>query len=44
MMRAPPSDLPIHFEHATVRAGGRAILDTINVAFNPGAPTVLIGG
>lgn len=42
-MRAPPSDLPIHFEHATVRAGGRAILDTISVAFNPGAPTILIG-
>ena len=42
-MRAPPSDLPIHFEHVTVRAGGRAILDTINMAFNPGTPTVLIG-
>lgn len=42
-MRAPPSDLPIRFEHATVRAGGRPILDSIDMAFTPGAPTLLIG-
>jgi tungstate transport system ATP-binding protein len=42
-MRAPPSDLPIRVERATVRAGGRAILDSIDLALNPGAPTLLIG-
>jgi tungstate transport system ATP-binding protein len=43
IMRAPPSDLPIRFERVTMRAGGRAILDAVDMTLNPGAPTLLIG-
>jgi tungstate transport system ATP-binding protein len=43
IMRAPPTDLPIRLDRATVRAGGRAILDAVELTFSPGAPTLLIG-
>ncbi|MBV9236821.1 MAG: ATP-binding cassette domain-containing protein [Xanthobacteraceae bacterium] len=42
-MRAPPSDLPIVFEQATLQAGDVAVLRGVSLALGPGAPTVLIG-
>jgi tungstate transport system ATP-binding protein len=42
-MRAPPSDLPIRFENATLAAGTVTILDRVSLVIAPGAPTVLIG-
>lgn len=42
-MRAPVNDLPVLFERVSLRAGGRTILDAINVAVEPGAPTLVVG-
>ena len=42
-MRAPVSNLPVHFDDVTIRAGDVVILDRITLSFSPGAPTVLIG-
>ncbi len=42
-MRAPPSDLPIVFEHVALQAGGVSVLRSISLALAPGAPTALIG-
>ena len=42
-MRAPVSNLPVHFEDVSVAAGRVTILDRISLTFAPGAPTVLIG-
>jgi tungstate transport system ATP-binding protein len=42
-MRAPVSDLPIQFEHASVHAGAVTILDRVELMIAAGAPTVLIG-
>jgi len=42
-MRAPVSNLPVQFEDVGIIAGGVTILDTVSLAFMPGAPTVLIG-
>jgi tungstate transport system ATP-binding protein len=43
IMRAPVSNLPVHFEDVSVAAGRVTILDRISLTFAPGAPTVLIG-
>ena len=40
---SPPSDLPIVFEDVGFTANGVTILDSINLEFAAGAPTVLIG-
>jgi tungstate transport system ATP-binding protein len=42
-MHAPPSDLPIRFDDATVSAGAVTVLDRVSLVIQPGAPTVLIG-
>ena len=42
-MRAPVSNLPVHFDDVTVAAGGVTILDRIALNFALGSPTVLIG-
>jgi tungstate transport system ATP-binding protein len=42
-MRAPNSDLPIHFDAVSVTAGSIAILDRISLTLAAGAPTILIG-
>ena len=41
-MRAPVSDLPLMLAGAKVRAGDTTILD-VDLTFNAGAPTILIG-
>ncbi len=42
-MRAAMSDLPIHIENASVRAGSVSILDRISLSIAPGKPTLLVG-
>jgi tungstate transport system ATP-binding protein len=42
-MHGPVSELPVTFNDVTIIAGGVTILDTINLSFLPGLPTVLIG-
>jgi tungstate transport system ATP-binding protein len=42
-MRAEPSNLPIAFEDASLRAGATTILDRVSLTILPGAPTVLVG-
>jgi tungstate transport system ATP-binding protein len=42
-MRAPATNLPVQFENVGIVAGGVTILDTVSLAFEAGAPTVLIG-
>ncbi len=42
-MRAPPSDLPIVFEHVALQAGDVSVLRSISLALAPGVPTALIG-
>ena len=42
-MRAPPTDLPIVLDGASVRVRELTILDRVSLALAPGAPTVLIG-
>lgn len=43
MMRAPESDLPLHFERIQYQAGGRYILDIPLLAISTGAPTAVVG-
>ncbi|OYX79866.1 MAG: ABC transporter ATP-binding protein [Bradyrhizobium sp. 35-63-5] len=43
IMRAPSSDLPIHFDKAAIVAGAVTILDDLTLTIAAGAPTVLIG-
>ncbi|MBX9776657.1 MAG: ATP-binding cassette domain-containing protein [Xanthobacteraceae bacterium] len=42
-MRAPVANLPIHFDDVSFAVHGVTILDRINFAFVPGAPSVVIG-
>ena len=42
-MHGPVSELPVTFNDVTIIAGGVTILDSINLSFLPGLPTVLIG-
>ena len=42
-MRAPLTDLPIVFEEVSILARGVAILNSVTLTFNAGAPTILIG-
>jgi tungstate transport system ATP-binding protein len=42
-MRAPVTNLPLHFESVGVVAGHVTILDGVTLSILPGAPTVLIG-
>jgi tungstate transport system ATP-binding protein len=42
-MRAPTTELPIRFDHVSVRVGALTILDGIDLAIGAGAPTALIG-
>jgi tungstate transport system ATP-binding protein len=42
-MRAPVTDLPIHFENVTIAAGAANMLDRVTLTFAPGPPTILIG-
>lgn len=42
-MRAPWIELPIKFDGVTVVSGNVTILDDVSLAFDAGAPTVLIG-
>ncbi|MBI1202424.1 MAG: ATP-binding cassette domain-containing protein [Rhodopseudomonas sp.] len=42
-MRAPSSDLPIHFDKAAIVAGAVTILGELTLTIAAGAPTVLIG-
>ena len=42
-MRAPVTNLPVQFENVGIVAGGVTILESVSLAFTPGAPTVLIG-
>lgn len=43
IMRAPSSDLPIHFDKAAIVAGAVTILGELTLTIAAGAPTVLIG-
>lgn len=43
MMRAPLSELPVLFDLVSVRAGGRAIIDSVNLSITQGAPTLVMG-
>jgi tungstate transport system ATP-binding protein len=42
-MRAPVANLPIHLDDVSFAVRGVTILDRINLALVPGAPTVVIG-
>jgi tungstate transport system ATP-binding protein len=42
-MRAPVTNLPLHFENVGIVAGGVTVLNDVSLSFLPGAPTVLIG-
>ena len=42
-MHGPLSELPITFEDVTIVAGGVTLIDSVNLFFLPGLPTVLIG-
>ncbi len=42
-MHAGMSDLPIHIDQASVRAGDVTILDGVSLAIAPGKPTILVG-
>jgi tungstate transport system ATP-binding protein len=42
-MRAPVANLPIHFDDVSFTVRGVTILDRINLALVPGAPSVVIG-
>lgn len=42
-MRAPPSDLPLVFENASLRAGPTDILDALSFTIARGAPSLIVG-
>ncbi|QWG24469.1 ATP-binding cassette domain-containing protein [Bradyrhizobium sediminis] len=42
-MRAPSSDLPLVLDGVTLQAGATVILDRLNLAITPGAPTLIVG-
>jgi tungstate transport system ATP-binding protein len=42
-MHGPLSELPVTFEDVTIVAGGVTLIDSVNLFFLPGLPTVLIG-
>jgi tungstate transport system ATP-binding protein len=42
-MRAPISDLPLVLDDVSLRAGTTTILDCVNLAITPGAPTLIVG-
>ena len=42
-MRAPESDLPLHFEQLRYEAGNRRILDIDSLVISNGAPTAVVG-
>ena len=42
-MRAPSSDLPLVLEDVSLQAGATMILDRLNLAITPGAPTLIVG-
>lgn len=43
MMRAPVADLPVVLDNVSLRAGGRSIVDRVNISIDPGAPTLVVG-
>jgi len=42
-MRAPVTDLPLAFEHASLRARGVEIVSDLDLVITSGAPTILLG-
>jgi tungstate transport system ATP-binding protein len=42
-MHGPISELPVTFEEVTIVAGDVTLIDSVNLLFLPGLPTVLIG-
>ncbi len=42
-MRAPDSDLPLHYERVRYEAGDRLILDIDTLSISNGAPTAIVG-
>jgi tungstate transport system ATP-binding protein len=42
-MRAPPTELPLVLDDVSLRAGATTLLDGVNLAITPGAPTLIVG-
>jgi tungstate transport system ATP-binding protein len=42
-MRAPSCDLPVVLDAVSLQAGATVILDRLNLAITPGAPTLVVG-
>ena len=43
MMRAPLTDLPLVLDRVSLTAGAMTMLDRLNLAITPGAPTLVLG-